>query len=96
MDRLRGRKIGFVSQTPRASLNPALRIRDQILAVLYASKPYMKIPEAHNRIKKLLAPMGFADPERVCNSFPHQLSGGMCQRVAIALALALSLIHKIC
>ena len=88
MDRLRGRKIGFVSQTPRASLNPALRIRDQILAVLYACEPYMKIPEAHNRIKKLLAPMGFADPERVCNSFPHQLSGGMCQRVAIALALA--------
>ena len=88
MDRLRGRQIGFVSQTPRASLNPALRIRDQILAVLYTCEPYMKTAEAHNRIEKLLEPMGFADPERVCNSFPHQLSGGMCQRVAIALALA--------
>jgi peptide/nickel transport system ATP-binding protein len=86
--RLRGRQIGFVSQTPRASLNPALRVRDQILAILHKRYPYIKTAETRQRIEELLAPMGFKDPERVCNSFPHQLSGGMCQRVAIALALA--------
>ncbi|MEM1344700.1 MAG: ABC transporter ATP-binding protein [Pseudomonadota bacterium] len=85
---LRGRRIGFVSQTPRASLNPALRIRDQIAAVLRASGPGFRPTEAPARIEALLAPLGFAEPDRVAASFPHQLSGGMCQRVAIALALA--------
>lgn len=85
---LRGRRIGFVSQTPRASLNPALRIRDQIAAVLRACDPTFKSADAPARISTLLSPLGFADPDRVAASFPHQLSGGMCQRVAIALALA--------
>ncbi|MEM9763916.1 MAG: ABC transporter ATP-binding protein [Pseudomonadota bacterium] len=86
--RMRGRRIGFVSQTPRASLNPALRIRDQIVAVLRACDAEFRSTDAPSRIAALLAPLGFADPDRVAASFPHQLSGGMCQRVAIALALA--------
>ncbi|MEM8594857.1 MAG: ABC transporter ATP-binding protein [Pseudomonadota bacterium] len=86
--RIRGRRIGFVSQTPRTSLNPALRIRDQIAAVLRACDPAFRSAHAPGRISALLAPLGFADPDRVAASFPHQLSGGMCQRVAIALALA--------
>ncbi|MEM6487195.1 MAG: ABC transporter ATP-binding protein [Pseudomonadota bacterium] len=88
MRRLRGRRIGFVSQTPRASLNPALRIRDQIAAVLRACDPGFRPADAPLRIEALLAPLGFPDPDRVAASFAHQLSGGMCQRVAIALALA--------
>ncbi|MEM6546844.1 MAG: ABC transporter ATP-binding protein [Pseudomonadota bacterium] len=88
MLKIRGRKIGFVSQTPRASLNPALKIRDQIAAVLCACDPDFRPADTPNRISTMLAPLGFADPERVPVSFPHQLSGGMCQRVAIALALA--------
>ncbi|MEO0389179.1 MAG: ABC transporter ATP-binding protein, partial [Pseudomonadota bacterium] len=86
--KIRGRRIGFVSQTPRASLNPALRIRDQIAAVLRACDPNFRRADARNRISAMLAPLGFSDPDRVAASFPHQLSGGMCQRVAIALALA--------
>ncbi len=88
MLRLRGKRIGFVSQTPRASLNPALRIRDQITAMLRACDPGFRRADASSRIRALLAPLGFPDPDRVAESFPHQLSGGMCQRVAIALALA--------
>lgn len=88
MSRLRGRRIGYVSQTPRASLNPALRVRDQIAAVLRACDPGFRRADATARIAALLTPLGFGDPARVADSFPHQLSGGMCQRVAIALALA--------
>lgn len=88
MTRLRGHKIGYVSQTPRASLNPALRIRDQIAAALRASNPSLQCTDLPRQTEALLAPLGFGDPGRIAASFPHQLSGGMCQRVAIALALA--------
>ncbi len=85
---LRGRRMAFISQTPRAALNPSFRIADQIGATLAACAPAVAPRDRMSRAHELLATMGFDDPARVLASYPHQLSGGMCQRVCIAMALA--------
>ena len=84
---LRGRRIALISQDPAAALNPVLTIHRQIDDVLRA---HHALPRAarHARAVELLAATGLPEPERVLHSYPHQLSGGMQQRVVIAQALA--------
>ena len=85
--KVRGRKIGFVSQEPMASLDPAYRVGFQIEeAVRYHGG--LSRRGARARALELLRDMHFTDPETVARRYPHELSGGMAQRVAIARALA--------
>jgi peptide/nickel transport system ATP-binding protein len=85
--RLRGRRIGLISQDPAAALNPVLSIARQLDDVIHAHRA---MPSTTRRAEaaSLLAATGLPDPERVLKSYPHQLSGGMQQRVVIAQALA--------
>jgi ABC-type dipeptide/oligopeptide/nickel transport system ATPase component len=87
MRRIRGKEITLIQQDPVASLNPSFKIQDQITDIL---KLHLKLDnkEAINRAKKLLSEVGVANPEKVLLKYPHQLSGGLCQRVAIAIAFA--------
>lgn len=84
---LRGRRIALIPQDPAAALNPVLRIARQLDDVIAAHQP---LPRAARRARaaELLAATGLTEPERVLRSYPHQLSGGMQQRVVIAQALA--------
>ncbi|MDQ2065891.1 ABC transporter ATP-binding protein [Xinfangfangia sp. CPCC 101601] len=86
-DRLRGNRIGLISQDPAAALNPVLRIWRQMDDVL---RLHRKAPRAERWAEAvaLLASIGLNDPEKVLRSYPHELSGGMLQRVVIAQALA--------
>jgi peptide/nickel transport system ATP-binding protein len=86
--RRRGADLAMVFQDPVASLNPLVRIETQITEALVAHRP-MKRSEARSAARQLLERVGIADPDRVLRSHPHRLSGGMCQRVMIAIALAL-------
>jgi oligopeptide/dipeptide ABC transporter ATP-binding protein len=86
--RVRGRRVGLVLQNPRAALNPAFRIASELRTVLATHRPGLARADADVRARRLLAEVGFAEPERVLASHPHELSGGMCQRVCLALALA--------
>jgi peptide/nickel transport system ATP-binding protein len=85
--RVRGREIAFVFQEPMTSLNPAFRIGNQIGEVL---KRHLGLgrAEARNRTIELLELVRIPAPERRVDEYPHQLSGGMRQRVMIAMALA--------
>jgi len=87
MRAVRGRSISMVFQSPRTALNPVLTVGRQI-ARLFALHQRASAPEAWRRTLEMLALVGIADPERRARQYAHQLSGGMCQRVMIAMALA--------
>ena len=84
---LRGRRIALISQDPAAALNPVLTIGRQMDDVLRTHSPH---PKAHRTAAAvaLLAATGLPDAEQLMQRYPHQLSGGMQQRVVIAQALA--------
>ena len=84
---LRGRRIGVVFQDASAVLNPALTIGSQVAEPLLVHRGLTR-PEAWARATALLAETGIARPAQVMHCYPHQLSGGMKQRVGIATALA--------
>ncbi|MGF2384977.1 ABC transporter ATP-binding protein [Lentilactobacillus otakiensis] len=86
-NKVRGAKIGMIFQDPLSALNPLKRIEDQIQEVMvYHTK--MTEKERHARVIELLNQVGIEDPDRTAHQFPHQLSGGMRQRIIIAIAIA--------
>jgi peptide/nickel transport system ATP-binding protein len=85
--KIRGRQISFVFQEPMTSLNPVLRIGHQIEEVLREHLSLSR-SEAKKRVIELLDLVHIPDPGRRIDEYPHQLSGGMRQRVMIAMALA--------
>lgn len=84
---LRGSGMSYIFQDPTASLDPLYTIKKQFDECILAHRKLQADELDHLEIE-LLADMGFDDPERILASYPHELSGGMCQRVVIALGLA--------
>jgi peptide/nickel transport system ATP-binding protein len=82
---IRGRRIGYVPQDPMTNLNPVWKVGFQISEALQAN---MSGRQARRRAVELLAQAGMPDPEKQAGKYPHQLSGGMCQRALIAIGLA--------
>ena len=88
MYRVRGRQISMVFQEPMTSLNPVFTIGNQLDEVSLLHIPNINQELAKKRSIHMLNMVGIASPERIYDSFPHELSGGMRQRVMIAMALA--------
>ena len=86
--RIRGRQIAMIFQEPMTSLNPVFTIGNQLDEVTFVHVPGATKEMAKNESMKMLNLVGIAAPERVYASYPHELSGGMRQRVMIAMALA--------
>ena len=82
-----GRDIAMVFQEPMSSLNPCFTVGWQIGEAL-ATHLDLNAAQRRERVVELLAQVGIPDPARRARAFPHQLSGGMCQRVMVAMALA--------
>ncbi|OBW58592.1 dipeptide/oligopeptide/nickel ABC transporter ATP-binding protein [Solibacillus silvestris] len=86
-NKLRGNDIGFIFQDPLSALNPLMRIGEQIEeGLIYHTK--LTKEQRVKRVIELLDQVGIANMQRVASQFPHQLSGGMRQRVMIAIALS--------
>ncbi|MGY6710163.1 MAG: ABC transporter ATP-binding protein [Rhizobiaceae bacterium] len=85
--RLRGTAMSMIFQDPTSSLNPVYTIGVQFHEVLRRRNPAIRMPEARQRAAKALADVAIPNPERVLDSYSFQLSGGMNQRVMIAMAL---------
>jgi peptide/nickel transport system ATP-binding protein len=84
---LRGGRIGTIFQDPQTSLHPLYTVGHQVAQTIRAHLPVDRA-EARRRARGLLREVGIPEPERHIDSYPHNLSGGMRQRVVIALALA--------
>jgi ABC-type glutathione transport system ATPase component len=84
---IRGKEIAMIFQDPQASLNPVYPVGRQIDWVLKLHRGIVG-PEAERETLRLFESVKLRDPKRVARSYPHELSGGMCQRVMIAMALA--------
>lgn len=89
MENIRGREIGAIFQDPLTSLNPLFTIGAQLVETIRRHLPVSK-SEAKARAVQLLCDVGIPSPEERLEQYPHQFSGGMRQRVVIALALAAS------
>jgi peptide/nickel transport system ATP-binding protein len=87
MRQVRGNRISMIFQQPTTSLNPVFKVGDQIIEVLKIHRA-MGAQAARDHCVKLFSMVGLPDPTRRLHNYPHELSGGQCQRVMIAMALA--------
>lgn len=88
LQKIRGSEIACIFQEPMQALNPVLTIKKQLLEVFkFGAKARLAEGDPLSIIRHQLCAAGFTDPERVLDSYPHELSGGMLQRVCIVMAL---------
>jgi peptide/nickel transport system ATP-binding protein len=87
MRAVRGARISMVMQDPKFSLNPVMTVGDQIAEVLFVHGRARGKREAATRVAEMLDKVRITDPERVARLYPHEVSGGMGQRVMIAMML---------
>jgi len=87
MQQVRGAQISMIFQEPSSALNPVFTVGTQLVSAIRAHRP-MRASEARRRAEELLREVGLPDPASRLDFYPHQLSGGQCQRVMIAMALS--------
>jgi oligopeptide/dipeptide ABC transporter ATP-binding protein len=84
---VRGKEVAMIFQEPQSALNPVFTVGDQIAEAFVTHNPKTKAKEAWERTIEAMRSVGIPDPERRALDYPHQLSGGMKQRICIAMAL---------
>ncbi|OGV52397.1 MAG: dipeptide/oligopeptide/nickel ABC transporter ATP-binding protein [Lentisphaerae bacterium GWF2_52_8] len=84
--KIRGGRIAYIFQEPSVSLNPVFRIGEQIAEAIELHRP--ELEDIRGEVVALLRQVGISEPERRVDAYPHEMSGGMQQRVMIAMALA--------
>ena len=85
MQKLRGNEISMIFQEPMTSLNPVFTIGDQLAEPLILHEPKLKKDDVEKKVIDLLKLVGIANPEGIVKRYPHELSGGMKQRIVIAM-----------
>ncbi|MEM1005934.1 MAG: ATP-binding cassette domain-containing protein, partial [Pseudomonadota bacterium] len=88
LNEMRGARISMIYQEPMAALNPAMKIGKQVDEVFKLHRPEISQEQRREETLKLLEQMKLPTPARIYDSYPHQVSGGQCQRIVIAMALA--------
>lgn len=90
MVKIRGKEISMIFQDPMTSLNPVYSVEEQMTEMLDLHQPNLSSAQKHEKCVDLMRQVGIPNPEERLKSYPHQFSGGMRQRVVIAIALAAS------
>lgn len=88
MQAMRGNEMSMIFQEPMSALDPIMRIEDQLSEAISLHNSNMSKAEIHERCVNALKLVGIPEPEMTLRNYPHELSGGMCQRVMIAMAMS--------
>lgn len=88
MQSMRGNEMSMIFQEPMSALDPIMRIEDQLDEAISLHNSNMSKAEIHERCVNALKLVGIPEPEMTLRNYPHELSGGMCQRVMIAMAMS--------
>lgn len=88
MQSMRGNEMSMIFQEPMSALDPIIRIEDQLAEAISLHNSNMSKAEIHERCVNALKLVGIPEPEMTLRNYPHELSGGMCQRVMIAMAMS--------
>ena len=88
MQDVRGNDISMIFQEPMSALDPIMRIEDQLVEAIELHNKGLSKAEIHERCVSALKLVGIPEPEMTLRNYPHELSGGMCQRVMIAMAMS--------
>ena len=86
MQKVRGKDISMIFQDPASALNPIVKIKKQLLEAIFIHMKMTK-KEALGKCRKMIESVGLDNPDKILDSYPFELSGGMCQRVMVAMAL---------
>lgn len=88
MQSMRGNEMSMIFQEPMSALDPIMRIEDQLTEAISLHNASLSKAEVHERCVNALKLVGIPEPEMTLRNYPHELSGGMCQRVMIAMAMS--------
>ena len=88
MQSMRGNEMSMIFQEPMSALDPIMRIEDQLAEAISLHNSNMSKAEIHERCVNALKLVGIPEPEMTLRNYPHELSGGMCQRVMVAMAMS--------
>lgn len=88
MQSIRGNEISMIFQEPMSALDPIMRIENQLIEAISLHNKGLSKDEVHQRCVSALKLVGIPEPEMTLRNYPHELSGGMCQRVMIAMAMS--------
>ena len=88
MQSMRGNEMSMIFQEPMSALDPIMRIEDQLTEAISLHNTSLSKAEVHERCVNALKLVGIPEPEMTLRNYPHELSGGMCQRVMIAMAMS--------
>ena len=88
MQSIRGNEISMIFQEPMSALDPIMRIENQLIEAISLHNKGLSKEEVHQRCVSALKLVGIPEPEMTLRNYPHELSGGMCQRVMIAMAMS--------
>lgn len=87
MRNIRGKDIAMVFQEPTSAMNPVMKVKDHLFEAVHIHDGKLRMKDKLSDFREVLRRVGFGDPDKVLESFPFELSGGMCQRIMVAMGI---------
>jgi ABC-type dipeptide/oligopeptide/nickel transport system, ATPase component len=87
MRRVRGKEISMIFQEPTSALNPVLKVKQHLFEAVHIHNKKLRMSDVLDDFREVLQRVGLSDPDKILESYPFELSGGMCQRIMVAMGI---------